>query len=152
MTRTVKESSIHPLALLAWLLIRRGETNEKIINDAHAPNPIGSYNQAQLLEGLFLPQVKYLLTLIQVKWLGETLKPELIRFLRILSAILGSADSDLSKVVLFTVFITDMANYQAVNDVFNEWLDEEIAPARSLVSVRQLPANADIEIECIALC
>ena len=69
-----------------------------------------------------------------------------------LSAILGSADSDLSKVVKFTVFITDMANYQTVNDVFNEWLDEETAPARSLVSVRQLPANADIEIECIALC
>ena len=45
-----------------------------------------------------------------------------------------------------------MANYQTVNDVFNEWLDEETAPARSLVSVRQLPANADIEIECIALC
>ena len=125
---------------------------KKIINDAHAPNPIGSYNQGTVAGGFILPQVKYLLTLIQVKWLRGDFKTRVNQVFKNLSAILGSADSDLSKVVKFTVFITDMANYQAVNDVFNEWLDEETAPARSLVSVRQLPANADIEIECIALC
>ena len=67
-----------------------------------------------------------------------------------LSAILERAESDLSKVVKFTVFITDMSNYAEVNEVFNEWLDEESAPARSLVSVKELPGGADVEIECIA--
>ena len=67
-----------------------------------------------------------------------------------LSAILERAESDLSKVVKFTVFITDMSNYAEVNEVFNEWLDEESAPARSFVSVKELPGGADVEIECIA--
>ena len=73
------------------------------------------------------------------------------KFLKNLSAILERAESDLSKVVKFTVFITDMSHYAEVNEVFNEWLDESSAPARSLVSVKELPGGADVEIECIAL-
>ena len=67
-----------------------------------------------------------------------------------LSAILETSGSSLSNVVKFTVFITDMANYAEVNEVFNEWLDEDKAPARSLVSVKELPGYTDVEIECIA--
>ena len=44
-----------------------------------------------------------------------------------------------------------MSRYAEINEVFNEWLDEDIAPARSLVSVCELPGGADIEIECIAM-
>mgnify|MGYP001391451038 FL=1 len=43
-----------------------------------------------------------------------------------------------------------MGNYDEVNEVFNSWLDEDNAPARSLVAVKDLPAYTDIEIECIA--
>ena len=68
-----------------------------------------------------------------------------------LEAILERAGSSLSNVVKFTVFITDMSHYSEINEVFNEWLEEDIAPARSLVSVRELPGGADIEIECIAM-
>ena len=66
-------------------------------------------------------------------------------------AILDRADSNLSQVIKFTVFTIDMSRYADINDVFNEWLDEETAPARSLVSVTELPGGADIEIECIAI-
>ena len=68
-----------------------------------------------------------------------------------LSAILDHAGTDLSKVVKFTVFLTDMSYYGDVNDVFNVWLDEANAPARSLVAVKGLPADTDVEIECIAI-
>ena len=68
-----------------------------------------------------------------------------------LSAILERAGTDLSKVVKFTVFLTDMSHYSDVNDVFNKWLDEDNAPARSLVAVKGLPAGTDVEIECVAL-
>ena len=102
------------------------------------------------------------------KMVGGDFKTRVNQVFKNLSAILGSADSDLSinlkleednhdggdcgKVYSVYYRYGKVVNYQAVNDVFNEWLDEETAPARSLVSVRQLPANADIEIECIALC
>ena len=68
-----------------------------------------------------------------------------------LSAILEHAGTDLSKVVKFTVFLTNMSYYGDVNDVFNVWLDEANAPARSLVAVKGLPADTDVEIECIAI-
>ena len=44
-----------------------------------------------------------------------------------------------------------MSYYGDVNDVFNVWLDEANAPARSLVAVKGLPADTDVEIECIAI-
>lgn len=125
---------------------------KKIINDAHAPNPIGSYNQGIVAGGFIFTSGQIPFDPDTGKMVEGDFKTRVNQVFKNLSAILGSADSDLSKVVKFTVFVTDMANYQTVNDVFNEWLDEETAPARSLVSVRQLPANADIEIECIALC
>ena len=55
-----------------------------------------------------------------------------------------------SNVAKFTVFLTDMSNYAAVNEVFSEFIKESHAPARSLVAVSALPAGTDIEIECIA--
>ena len=125
---------------------------KKIINDAHAPNPISSYNQGTVAGGFIFTSGQIPFDPDTGKMVEGDFKTRVNQVFKNLSAILGSADSDLSKVVKFTVFVTDMANYQTVNDVFNEWLDEETAPARSLVSVRQLPANADIEIECIALC
>ena len=67
-----------------------------------------------------------------------------------LSAILERPDTELSNVVKFTVFLTDMSYYSDVNEVFNAWLDEATAPARSLVAVKGLPADTDVEIECIA--
>jgi enamine deaminase RidA (YjgF/YER057c/UK114 family) len=44
-----------------------------------------------------------------------------------------------------------MSAYDDVNEVFNEYLNEDDAPARSLVSVAGLPAGTDVEIECIAV-
>jgi len=53
--------------------------------------------------------------------------------------------------VKFTVFLTDIDNYADINKVFNSRLDEETAPARSLVEVSGLPAGTDVEIECVAV-
>jgi len=44
-----------------------------------------------------------------------------------------------------------MNNYADVNEVFNRRIDEQVAPARSLVAVSGLPAGTDVEIECVAV-
>ena len=67
-----------------------------------------------------------------------------------LNSILEEAGTNFSRVTKFTVFLTDMSNYAAVNEVFSEFIKESNAPARSLVAVSALPAGTDIEIECIA--
>ena len=126
--------------------------NRKVIKDANAPNPIGSYNQAVVANGFVFTAGQIGVDPSTGKIVEESFKARVEQVFENLSAILERAGSDLSQAVKFTVFVTDMANYQSVNEVFNEWLDESTAPARSLVSVKQLPGNADIEIECIALC
>ena len=68
-----------------------------------------------------------------------------------LKSILEEAGTNLSNVAKFTVFLTDISNYTEVNEVFNEFIRDSEAPARSLIEVSSLPADADIEIDCIAV-
>lgn len=124
--------------------------DRQVITDAHAPNPIGSYNQAVISNGFIFTAGQIAIDPDSGQLLEGSFKSRLEQVFKNLSAILERAGTDLSKVVKFTVFLTDMGNYAEVNEVFNKWLDEENAPARSLVSVAGLPAGTDVEIECIA--
>ena len=122
----------------------------KVINNANAPNPIGAYNQAVISNGFVFTAGQIGLNPETGKIVEESFKARVEQVFKNLSAILETAGTDLSKVVKFNVFLTDMGNYDEVNEVFNSWLDEDNAPARSLVAVKDLPAYTDIEIECIA--
>ena len=122
-----------------------------VITDAHAPNPIGSYNQAVIANGFVFTAGQIAIDPDTGKLIEGSFKDRVEQVFKNLSAILEHAGTDLSKVVKFTVFLTDMSYYGDVNDVFNAWLDEANAPARSLVAVKGLPADTDVEIECIAI-
>lgn len=122
-----------------------------VINDANAPNPIGSYNQAVVANGFVFTAGQIAIDPSNGELVDGSFKDRVDQVFKNLSAILERAGTDLSKVVKFTVFLTDMSHYSDVNDVFNKWLDEDNAPARSLVSVKGLPAGTDVEIECVAL-
>tara|TARA_B100000700_G_C14611229_1_gene653644 strand:+ start:188 stop:571 length:384 start_codon:yes stop_codon:yes gene_type:complete len=122
-----------------------------VINDANAPNPIGSYNQAVVANGFVFTAGQIAIDPSNGELVDGSFKDRVDQVFKNLSAILERAGTDLSKVVKFTVFLTDMAQYSDVNDVFNKWLDEDNAPARSLVAVKGLPAGTDVEIECVAL-
>lgn len=124
--------------------------DRKIITDAHAPNPIGSYNQAVIANGFVFTAGQIAIDPDSGEIVAKNFKERVNQVFRNLSAILDRAGTDLNHVVKFTVFLTDMDNYAEVNDVFNAWLDEKNAPARSLVAVKGLPADTDVEIECIA--
>lgn len=70
-----------------------------------------------------------------------------------IEAILTAADSDISKVVKTTVFLTDMKNFAEVNGEYEKHFGVNGAPkpARSCVAVHQLPKGVEVEIECVAL-
>ena len=125
--------------------------DKTVITDAHAPNPIGSYNQAVISNGFVFTAGQIAIDPDTGKLIEGSFKDRVEQVFKNLSAILDHAGTDLSKVVKFTVFLTDMSYYGDVNDVFNVWLDEANAPARSLVAVKGLPADTDVEIECIAI-
>ena len=121
-----------------------------VITDANAPNPIGSYNQAVIANGFLFTAGQIAIDPATGNLIEESFKARVHQVFKNLSAILERANTNFANVVKFTVFLTDMDNYAEVNEVFNEWLDEANAPARSLVAVRGLPAGTDVEIECVA--
>ena len=124
--------------------------SRRVITDANAPNPIGAYNQAVIANGFIFTAGQIAIDPATGKLIEESFKARVHQVFKNLSAILDHANTNFGNVVKFTVFLTDMGNYAEVNEVFNEWLDEAHAPARSLVAVRGLPAGTDVEIECIA--
>ena len=66
-----------------------------------------------------------------------------------LKAVLEAAGHALEDVVKTTVFITDMANFAAVNKVYERYFDKD-CPARSCIAVKSLPKDALVEIEAVA--
>ena len=80
---------------------------------------------------------------------GEDIREETERTLENVAAVLAAADSSLDDVVKSTVFVTDMSNYDAVNDVYTEYMSDPF-PARSAVEVADLPVDIGVEIEVIA--
>ncbi|MCH7613277.1 MAG: reactive intermediate/imine deaminase [Candidatus Marinimicrobia bacterium] len=124
---------------------------KKIIKTDKAPLPIGSYNQAVVVNGLIFTAGQIAIDPSTGKLIESSFKDRVNQVFDNLENILMAAGSDLPHVVKFTVFLTNLENYADVNEVFNGRLDEGLAPARSLVEVSALPAGTDIEIECVAI-
>ena len=92
-----------------------------VINDANAPNPIGSYNQAVVANGFVFTAGQIAIDPSNGELVDGSFKDRVDQVFKNLSAILERAGTDLSKVVKFTVFLTDMSHYSDVNDVFNKY-------------------------------
>ena len=65
--------------------------------------------------------------------------------------ILEKAGSSMDKVVKTTVFLSDISNFAAMNEVYGTFFSEGSYPARSAVEVAKLPKDALVEIECVAV-
>jgi len=124
--------------------------NKNIIKTNKAPLPIGSYNQGIVSNGFIFTSGQVAIDPVTGKLIKSSFKDRVEQVFTNLENILKASGSDLSNVVKFTVFLTDINRYTEVNEVFNSRLDEASAPARSLVEVSGLPAGTDVEIECIA--
>ena len=64
--------------------------------------------------------------------------------------LLQSVALDMQDLVKCTVFLADMRDYDAMNEVYADFFEDEVPPARSAVGVNGLPAGARVEVECIA--
>tara|TARA_B100000378_G_scaffold172095_1_gene138701 strand:+ start:99 stop:482 length:384 start_codon:yes stop_codon:yes gene_type:complete len=122
----------------------------KIINTSKAPSPIGAYNQGIVTNGFVFTAGQVAIDPATGNLIEGSFKERVRQVMKNLNSILEESGTNLSNVVKFTVFLTDMSNYAAVNEVFSEFIKESNAPARSLVAVSALPAGTDIEIECVA--
>ena len=115
----------------------------------NAPAAIGPYSHAIRVGDLLFcsgqtPLDPETMTLVEGE-VGEQTAQALAN----LSAVLEAAGLSLSQVVKTTVFLTDMGDFEAMNDAYGRTFGDH-RPARSTVAVRQLPMDARVEIECIA--
>ena len=122
----------------------------KIIHTKKAPLPIGAYNQGIVTNGFVFTAGQVAIDPATGNLIEGSFKDRVRQVMKNLNSILEEAGANFSRVTKFTVFLTDMSNYAAVNKVFSEFIKESNAPARSLVAVSALPAGTDVEIECIA--
>lgn len=117
----------------------------------NAPAPIGPYSQAVLVDGKFL----YTAGQIAIdpstnKLIEGNIKVQTRQTLKNLEAVLVAGGATLGSVVKTTVYLKDMNEFSAMNEVYTEFFSSS-APARSTVEVARLPRDVRIEIEAVAI-
>jgi 2-iminobutanoate/2-iminopropanoate deaminase len=123
---------------------------KKIIKTTLAPTPIGPYNQAVMEGGLLFTSGQIAISPITGELIISDIKSETQLVMENLKAVLKKAGMTFENVLKTTIFITDMNNFSAINEVYATYFDEETAPARETVEVSNLPKFVNIEISMIA--
>ena len=126
-------------------------TRRTVVLTQHAPSPIGPYSQGITAAG------KFIFTAGQVaiipatgETIGDDIKAQTRQAIENVRAILEAGKSNLASVVKTTVFLKDMNEFSAMNEVYAQYFGQS-APARSTVEVARLPKDVRVEIEAIAL-
>jgi 2-iminobutanoate/2-iminopropanoate deaminase len=121
----------------------------KVVSTADAPQAIGPYSQAITLGDLVFCSGQIPLTSAGVVAEGD-ITIQTRQVLNNLKHVLAAAGSSLERVVKTTVFLADMHEFRAMNDVYAEFFTNA-PPARSTVQVARLPRDVRVEIEAIAV-
>ena len=123
---------------------------KKVINSKNAPEPVGPYNQAILIDGTLYLSGQIALDPKSMKMDNSSIESETIRVLNNIEAVLKEASYDFSDIIKTTIFLTNMEDFNVVNQIYGKRFEKEFAPARETVEVSGLPKNAKIEISIIA--
>jgi 2-iminobutanoate/2-iminopropanoate deaminase len=115
-----------------------------------APKAIGPYSQAVKHGGLVFTAGQIALDPATMQVVEGGVAEQTERVMANLSAVLESAGSGLSQVLKTTVFLADMADFGAMNEVYAKWFGDH-RPARSTVAVAGLPRNVRVEVEVVAV-
>jgi len=115
-----------------------------------APKAIGPYSQGVIANGFLYTAGQIALDPASMEVVPGDVKVQTDRVMRNLAAILAAAGTSLDRVVKTTVFLADMVDFPAMNEVYAQHFGEH-RPARSTVAVRTLPKNVLVEIDVVAL-
>jgi 2-iminobutanoate/2-iminopropanoate deaminase len=116
-----------------------------------APAAIGPYSQAVVAAGLVHCSGQIAIDPATQTLLEGDAAAQAERALRNLGAVLEAAGSSFARVVKCNVYLVDMADFAAVNEVYARHFSGPEPPARACVAVYQLPKLARVEIDCVAL-
>ncbi|MGG1166215.1 RidA family protein [Bacillus mycoides] len=121
----------------------------KVVQTSKAPQAIGPYSQGIIVNNMFYSSGQIPLTASGELVTGDvTVQTEQV--FENLQAVLAEAGASFDTVVKTTVFLKDMDDFNAVNEVYGSYFATH-KPARSCVQVAKLPKDVSVEIEVIAL-
>ena len=123
----------------------------RIIHSEQAPRAIGPYSQAVRAGGFVFCSGQLPVDPATGEMVTGDVRAAAARALDNLAAVLAAAGLELRDAVKVTVFLADMADFGAVNEVYAGYFPSD-PPARACVQVARLPGNAPLEIELVAAC
>jgi len=122
----------------------------KVINTKNAPAAIGPYSQAIEAGNTLYISGQIPLDPVTMEFVSEEVGEQTHQCLKNLKAIIEEAGFTLENVVKCGIFLKDMNDFAAVNEVYSEYFDVH-KPARFCVEVARLPRDAKVEIDAIAV-
>jgi 2-iminobutanoate/2-iminopropanoate deaminase len=125
-------------------------TVKQIIQTDRAPQAIGPYSQAVKARGFVYASGQIPIDPATGQFVAGGISEQTEQVLKNVAAVLEASGSGLDKVVKTTVFLADMEEFAAMNEVYARFFSSE-PPARATVQAAGLPRNAKVEIEVIAL-
>jgi 2-iminobutanoate/2-iminopropanoate deaminase len=124
---------------------------KKIITTTKAPAPIGPYNQATLSGNTLYTSGQIAINPANGELVLDNISTETKQVMENVKAVLEAADMTFENIVKTSIFISDMKNFGAINEVYATYFNEATAPARETVEVANLPKYVNVEISVIAV-
>jgi 2-iminobutanoate/2-iminopropanoate deaminase len=123
---------------------------KEIISTENAPSAIGPYSQAVKAGNMVFVSGQIPINPQTGEFVSSDVAEQTEQVLKNLSAVLEAAGSSLNNVVKTTVFLADMNDFAAMNEIYANYFSEN-KPARATVQAARLPRDARVEIEAIGL-
>jgi 2-iminobutanoate/2-iminopropanoate deaminase len=123
---------------------------KEIIATQDAPQAIGPYSQAVRAGNMIFASGQIPLDPATKEFVPGGIAEQTEQVLRNLKAVFAAAGVEMSQIVKTTVFLVDMNDFTAMNDIYGKYFAED-PPARATVQAARLPRDAKVEIEAIAV-
>ena len=121
----------------------------EIIYSKNAPEPIGPYSQAVLVNGLLYISGQIAINPKTQELIKGSIESETTQVMENIGSILKEASTDFSRVIKSSIFIKNMSDFTKINQIYGKYFNKNF-PARETIEVSELPKNCNIEISCIA--
>lgn len=123
---------------------------KEVIYSASAPEPIGPYSQAIKSGNMLFVSGQIAIDRTSGQIITGSIQEETIQVMKNLELVLRAGGMDFSHVVKCSIFLKDMTNFPAVNEIYGQSFSAT-PPARETVEVSRLPKDVNVEISCIAI-
>ena len=126
-------------------------SSKQVIKTSNAPDPVGPYNQAIKAGGFIYCSGQIAIDPVsnKINCLGN-IEKETIQVLKNLLAVLNAGGAKADDVIKTTIYLTDLKNFQTVNEIYSNFFKVEAPPARACIEVSSLPKGVLVEIDCVA--